>query len=408
MNIAFIVTSYWSYGELLIAVMFAKRIIKSGYHPYFFIPSNHAEILKKEKIPYTLLFHGMGKINRILFQDYVLKYKPGLVILSDFLNYNFCEEHYGLTYEDLKLFDCPIGTFDNFDWTCQKRDMDTYGFRAAKVSNVNIDKYGFKIIPCPIANPLNKACGDKYYYSLMQNVIPYMEKSKKQVQEELGIEKDRPVVLITSAMWQETYKMYPHVKSFVEATDGVFNRLLIFLSKYAQVIQVGGKKNVSLSNIRYISRLAPSMFDRYAMACDLFLTRNITSTTLAKLTLSGVPTMVLSNSLRFKKGEVIEPGFPLNPQIMKALRSMDMCYPYRMFPVGWYRFLEPMLQDNPYIDVMENAEIFDEDDVRFKIIEILKNQTVRDGFAERAKKYRDIVASLDSPAEILRHIQKKL
>ncbi|GAA0121928.1 MAG: hypothetical protein KID00_11145 [Clostridium argentinense] len=76
MNVAFIVTSYWAYGELLIALQFAKRIKKHGFSPYFFVPPSHEKVLKEEDILYSILFPKLGKINHILLQDYENKYKP--------------------------------------------------------------------------------------------------------------------------------------------------------------------------------------------------------------------------------------------------------------------------------------------------------------------------------------------
>ena len=78
-------------------------------------------------------------------RSYLLRaYRLGVyfIILSDFLNYYFCERHYGLQVEDLKIFSGQIGTIDIFEWEIEKRKMDTYGFAAKTVAEVNINEFG--------------------------------------------------------------------------------------------------------------------------------------------------------------------------------------------------------------------------------------------------------------------------
>ncbi len=109
MNILFIVTSFWAYGELLIALQFAKRIQKHGFEPYFFIPSSHKKILDETNIPYSVLLPKLGNINRVLLEDYNNNYNPDFIILSDFLNYNFCEKTLRFNHKRFGNFQGKIG-----------------------------------------------------------------------------------------------------------------------------------------------------------------------------------------------------------------------------------------------------------------------------------------------------------
>ena len=78
---------------------------------------------------------------------------PNLVILSDFLNYNYCEVHYGITKEDLSIFSGKIATFDNFSWELKRKGMDSYGFNSNVLKEADINLYKYKICPSPIVNP---------------------------------------------------------------------------------------------------------------------------------------------------------------------------------------------------------------------------------------------------------------
>ena len=86
MHVAFLTTSYWAYGELLIALEFAQQLLAAGWQPHFFIPPTHEKTLKAYPFAYTVLMPKLGNVNRVLLQDYEHRCRPQLVILSDFLN----------------------------------------------------------------------------------------------------------------------------------------------------------------------------------------------------------------------------------------------------------------------------------------------------------------------------------
>lgn len=397
MNVAFIVTSYWAYGELLISVQFAKRIRKYGFEPYFFIPPSHELILNQEGMKYATFYPKLGRINEVLLKDYENRCHPEFIILSDFLNYNFCEKHYGLTKESLKIFRGKLGTFDNFDWTIEKRSMDTYGFSASIASKVEIKDYGFQLIPCPIGNAQGSNTEDKFYYPLNDTYIEYNEETKARAREVLGLPKNKPMILTTSAMWQETYKLYPRVVSFTEQVKQCYDTIIKKMSSEAIIINIGKEDDKGVyegnENIITIDHLPPKLFDEYAMACYLFLTRNITSTTLGKIASAGIPSLVLINS--FDKDTIGE-----SYQNREEKVSIDL-YPYRMYPVGWYHFLDPLYHNNPYMEIVQEEEILLVDRVLETIHKMLYEETYRENIQSMAKNYRTCLEKLMKPEEIL-------
>lgn len=388
MTIGFIVTSYWAFGELLIAQYFARQVAASGYEPYFIIPPTHEKVLKESGYKYTVLFPKMAKINRILLKDFQHRYRPKLVILSDFINYHFCEKHYGLTQDDLEIFEGRVGTFDNFHWKLEEREMDTYGFRAKEVSNVDIDSYGFRLLPCPIVNPSDD-CREKgeYYYPLNDNYLDYDRPSKMKLRTQLSLPQDKPIGLVTSAAWQSTYRQYPHVKSFVRKSSDAFMDILRSTFKNGVIVFVGKKPPLESQNgtqVIHFDRLNPFEFEKYAMASDIYISKNISSTTLARFSLSGLPTAVLINS---------------KPDVDGL--SEGEHYPFRMFPVGWYNFLNPVLKNNPYAQLVNEMEIFDSSETVAKLKTLLHGKTAREACKYNALQFRKRLELLMKPGQIV-------
>lgn len=407
-NIAFIVTSYWAYGELLIALHFAKAIAHFEYCPYFFIPPSHEKILKAEGFPYTVFIPKLGRINRVLLEDYENRYRPQCVILSDFLNYHFCETHYGLTPEDLKIFRGRIGTFDNFDWSDKKREMDTYGFRASTASKINMDDYGFKLVPCPIANPDPYHQKERYYYPLMDQYLEYQDEKKKAYRERLNLPKNKSIVMVTAAAWQETHKAYPKVNEFVRFANEIYLYLLKQIGKEALILYIGeGSSELScyqIENMVFLNHITPGMMDQYILASDLFISRNVTSTTLAKVAVSGMPALVIMNSFRKSKNNELTVDFALDKFVSERLLRLEELYEYWMFPVGWYHFLQPVLQGGSYLKLVAQQELINIKATLEAVYLMLHNQDSRERCQERARAYRSSLNALDSPEKILNQI----
>ena len=155
-TVLFIVTSFWAFGELAIALEFAERMDGTGFRPLFLIPPTHRTQVAATGLDYQVMIPGAGKINRIQLADIQHTRQPALVVLADFLNYDFCERHYGLRRADLAVFDCPIGTFDDFSWGRPGAWLDTYGFQAKYQSDITLDGLSFRLRPCPLNNPVEE------------------------------------------------------------------------------------------------------------------------------------------------------------------------------------------------------------------------------------------------------------
>src|SRR5258708_7175750 len=215
-TVLFIVTSFWAYGELAIATEFAGRMAGSGFRPLFLIPPTHREQVASAGLDHQVMIPGAGKINRIQLHDIQHVRRPALVVLADFLNFDFCDRHYGLRRDDLSVFDCPIGTFDDFSWGRAGAWLDTYGFKAKYEGDITLDGLSFRLRPCPLNNPLSEVADPGVYpYPLLENVADVASTERAAVRRELGLTAGRPVVLVTGASWQRIHAGYPRVPAVV-------------------------------------------------------------------------------------------------------------------------------------------------------------------------------------------------
>ncbi|HEY3872216.1 MAG TPA: DUF6365 family protein [Actinocrinis sp.] len=414
-TVLFIVTSFWAYGELAIAAEFAGRMAGTGFRPLFLVPPTHRAQVVAAGLDHRVLIPGAGKVNRIQLHDIRHVDRPALVVLADFMNFDFCDRHYGLRRADLSVLDCPIGTFDDFAWGRPGAWMDTYGFRAKYEHDISLDGLSFRLRPCPLNNPLDETAGpDVHPYPLLESVADVGTEQRAAVRRELGLAKDRPVVLVTGAAWQRMHAAYPLVTPFVEACHAMLERLLSRLLKHADVLAVGPQlvfRDRTPEGFYALGAVEPERFRLLLQAVDLHLSSNIISVSLHRTALNGIASVALVSSLHKRSGRLRWelPGVPqaapaLTEFAQRVVDGVDYLYPYRMFPVGWHHFLRSLLVGNPFGDVVPQVELFDEEAAVASIVPLLTAGPERDRLSRARETYLEALRKLPEPETILHEV----
>ena len=409
-TVLFIVTSFWAYGELAIATEFAGRMAGTGFRPLFLVPPTHRRQVAAAGLDHQVLIPGAGKINRIQLRDIQHVHRPALVVLADSLNFDFCDRHYGLRRSDLAVFDCPVGTFDDFSWGRDGAWMDTYGFRAKHDGDITMAGLSFRLRPCPLNNPLEDAAPDVHPYPLLENVADVATAQRADVRRELGLAKDRPVILLAGAAWQRTHAAYPVVTPFVDACHTMLEQLLAKLLPHADVLAVGERlvfHDRTPEGFHALGPVDPERFSFLLQAVDLHISNNIISVSLHRLALRGIPSVVLMNSLHKRDGR-LRWRLPSAPRLtdfaQHVVDGVDYLYPYRMFPVGWHHFLDSLLAGNPFTDLVPHVETFDEEAALATIVPLLGKGPERDLLATARETYLAALRKLPEVETILHEV----
>lgn len=396
MKIVFVVTSFWAYGELLIAKEFADKIADEN-EILFLIPPTHKKSIGNRYRIVTLVPKSR-KINQILLTEIKMSFNPDLVILSDFLNYAFADRHYGLLREDLDILECKIATFDNFDWKLNRSCMDTYGFKSDIPKKISIDDYGPRIIPCPLGNPEIKKMGEYRFSLFTDNIQIDLSKEKEKLKRKLlpsNYDCKLPVILISNATWQDKYVDNRSVKEFIEFSNRQFEKLILILAKKYTIICIGEEKSVfkGVENILMLRSVPADVFNDYAKLSDAYIGLNATSTSMIKICLGGTPCINIINSIAGKISDELN-----NENIyVKA-------YKFCMFPVGWYSFLKRLIRDNEYFDLITFCELFKLEETLNTIYDLVENKKTRDSFNDNLRHFQSKVRGLPDPSVIIKDI----
>jgi hypothetical protein len=230
------------------------------------------------------------------------------------------------------------------------------------------------------------------------------------VRSELGLAKNRPVVLVTGATWQRMHAAYPKVTAFVNACHAMLERLLATLLEHADVLAVGPQLvfgDQAPAGFHALGPVPPDQFRRLIQAVDLHISNNVVSVSLHRLALRGIPSVVMMNSLHKRSGELrweLDQPLELSEIAQSVIDGVDYLYPYRMFPVGWYQFLRSLLAGNPFSDVITQVETFDERAALAAILPLLGPGPERDGLELAREKYLEALRKLPEVDSILNEV----
>jgi CheY-like chemotaxis protein len=156
----------------------------------------------------------------------------------------------------------------------------------------------------------------------------------------------------------------------------------------------------------WLPPLAPADFESMIAAMDLMVSANISATTIAKAMTHGVPVVVLQNSASVTSREDAEAAVASESSVwLRAwLEQAVPLLPFSLWPVGFHRFLTPLLRDNPYVAALDIAEILDERRTEATLAGLLFEPSRREDHLHRQSAYLNQIRSLPTGAETIKAI----
>jgi hypothetical protein len=147
---------------------------------------------------------------------------------------------------------------------------------------------------------------------------------------------------------------------------------------------------------------SPARFTTMLGSCDLLLSLNVGASTLGRAVQSDIPAVVLTNGFAVPGPENIDEVEAklgaLTPAVRDWLTGMLPLHRMRMWPLGFYDFLEPILAANPYTQAFLDIEMLDEAAVTGGIERALYDTATREQMTAARGRY---LATLDSQVNTL-------
>jgi Family of unknown function (DUF6365) len=219
---------------------------------------------------------------------------------------------------------------------------------------------------------------------------------------------DRPVVFLANSKWE-----YVDVNKRAGATDmrqlihampRILHSHLASLGRPLKVVHVGPVpwRFPIAEHIEYqhLTKLPPASFFEQMVHADLYLTTNAASVTLSQAVLAGVPVLHLHNDRALDLASAGR-DLPELAWLVDAAPGLEVIYPFRVCPWGWYEFLTPVLSDNPYTDCFVTASVVDRPAVLAALTRLLDDRDARTALYHRQLDYRERLGQMPPLAEAL-------
>lgn len=353
------------------------------------------------------LEHKDPKDNKKEFERILREYKPDILLCADVFTMDYAESWTGINLEYLKTLGLPIGSTDPYEWESTDYQWDTIVGIPIIMKRALMQGCDFILRPCPLNRPVPSeenvgVC--RLFSSLERKPVMGFETWRQK----LGIPKGNKVIVYVTSNWEykSLYKL-DRIDRFIKWMPKILFKYLSLTKVPISLVQIGPfKPDISLPDrIQYIyfnnMRDQASLYLDTLFHADLLLGTNAVSTTLSTAVYYQTPAVVLQN-FRHMSFERMGPVLKKMPQWYQEMADdVVKCDPFRLFPWGWYDFLEPILKENPYCDTFVTAPVFEPK----KAVHTLKNYLLdNDKIEDLKEKQSSYIDRLDE----LRPVQEFL
>jgi hypothetical protein len=410
------------FGETLIGVSLADQLRKLGVTSHFIIEPHALRMLvRARKHPgheYTVLEPHMGPLAKFLVDDVIATFRPDAIVLADYLTHcRTFSRRYHLDPWFIESSGLPVIPIDI--WELEKTgysiDLATDDDSAV---NEHFRDLPAQLRPVPLAHLEPDGTCRARPFRVWDREERVSARTRGHLRTTLGLEKQDKLVLLPTAAWQ-LGKGIRHRKQVIPVRDAMPRILAHYLQQLpprTHFLLAGeapeGLAELPSDRIHGLPPCLPDRFGNLLGAADAILSMNISATTVTRAVMAGVPAMVLGNRFDIsdtedaEKAEAEIGGF--SPVVREQLPGTLPLYPFRLWPLSYYKFLTPLLTDNPFTGAVSHAEILDEQAVTGGLTRLLYDQPTRSQALARQSAYADQVRALpDTPtvfSETLEHI----
>jgi hypothetical protein len=388
------------FGEAILGLRVASELKKRGDDVHVLAHDSNA-ILLRNGLPHLLFASHACAFFKLYLDMCIAEFKPDSILLADYFTTALFFEQAKLSPAILKDLDIPIVAIDTWNSSRLPRPIDVFTNTQRPVAlwEDNV----VPIYPVPFLAP-EEAAG--VYQSLPEPVL-LGRKSRQHLRSSLGVGEQEKAVLFCTAEWQHANYESVEAIRIARWLPALVADYVRRLGRDVHLIHVGPQaydlKEMLQGKYHWLPPLPPTRFDALVASMDLLFSANISATTIAKAMVSQVPILVLHNSVSAQTPEEVIaaiPG-PPSPFMKQWMKNTLPIFPFALWPLGYHKFLAPLLERNPYLDALDLAEVLDESLVQGRLSALLFDTSAREEQIHRQAAYLSAVRSLPNGPDVI-------
>jgi hypothetical protein len=399
-----------SRGEITLALRVADQLNQQGDRVVFLACRSDQQVFSGRPFDVILIDQFLNNIDPHL-QQAVQSYNADSLILVDVLTNSVTLGHLNTGKWLFTQNTVPVLALDVYHLVGNRQSGDLFVDREIDFRYLNSVPKG-RILPVPFIPP---DCSPDVYNSLPAGAKSNTE-SKRQLRDELGISENHKLILMVGAAWQSPSFWHGRDNDGRRIASLVPRLLTNHISRVhpdVHVIHVGPEPYRISTNLKgrytWVPQLDHKMFQALLCSADLFITPNLVGTTLSTVIATGLPMLVVRNSVRADTLDEAMAGIPggLSPDVIDWLTLALPIYRFLAWPIGYFRLVSELLENNPFVNTFRFAELLDESEVVEQCRILLFDENARIRLLQAQSDFDQLVRKLPKGSDIVnRHLEQ--
>lgn len=358
-----------SWGRAELAVRVAAQLRSEGHHARLLVHRMTEPLVRDAGLPYDLLGDRMGPLVAASIDAAVSSFEPDAIVYSDFATTRRYLAERGVRDDRFLLrYDAAAATLDIWDRRVTGASPDVLGrplpFPDPDVSRRLLGRLTPVPIACERPAPGRFAC------------LPERSAARRS-----GRRGGPKTVLFCTSPWQHGHALGNAGRCATRAVVSLLGRVVARMGPGVVLRHVGPRRLPLRAALGERYRWTPPLDARRMEAevaqADLLVSANVSATTVSRAVVERVPVLLLENS-----------------------RERGGVHPFRVWPLGYFRFLEPLLRGNGYRSAVRTIDL-DEEQACEQMNGLLFDRAERDALAQNQDAYVRSVRRLPGAAQAL-------
>jgi len=416
-KVLFLAMSSAGYGETLIGLSLARQLGDAGHQCHFIVDTMSGPLLDGSGMSYVSLDAVMGPLARLIVDAEISAWHPDVIVLADY--FTFCgvfAKRYEIDPWFVDDYGIPVVPIDIWELAGTSFEVDVFCGKRMAVDKHLLD-YPAWLRPVPLCHV---SAGDEpraFPFQLGVGDERVSRRTRAHLREVFAIPPEGRLLLLALASWQLPNYNDDNGNRVASVVPDLVMQCLADLPPDTHIVQVGqplhGFDRLDPDRTHQMPSCSPSRFNVLLGSVDAFVGLNVGATTLTRAVLAGVNGVVIQNSHEADTAEAATSaleasGRQVDGNLRDWLNRAAPLYPFRMWPLGFHSFLEPLLENNPYNQAFRTVELLDRDLVTQTIGASLFDSTTSAELAQGRQGYLDAVAQLPPTAEVFDAVTRSL
>jgi hypothetical protein len=392
----FLIANAAGFGEINIGLRLAHDLHARGDRVEFLAPGDAGVMLGKTPFRHRPLDAWYWELDRRLP---ALARQEGFatLVLVDVTSVLMALQSLAIDTAFMERLPLPVVALDFWDLRRAGTEWDVGSERMPVPAEAS--RLARRIVPAPLARPGTPGAFDALPVAVADS------RARARERDALGLTDRDRLLLFTSSRFQaaelQVRKAGQRLARLLpERAAGLIARL----GDGVHVAHVGPAAFPSwqarAGRYHWMGQVDTARFQSLLAAADLMLSFNATGTTTMAAVSAGVPVVAGINSHRLRSVDEAAAalGRDPEPELREWLARVAPLFPFHVWGLGLFDFLEPVLRGNPYLDTFRRVEILDGEGFVETCRALLFDEAERARMQRRQSEYCTAVRALPGPA----------